>query len=62
MCLRLDEVCNEDLSPIKGVSPIIKVWDNFGSLVYEREKTVTISMEQIAKMLNISVERLRIKE
>lgn len=62
MCLKLDEICNEDLSPIKGVSPIIRVWDNNGKLVYEREKTITLSMEQIAKMLNIPVEQLRIKE
>ena len=62
MCLKLDEVCNEDLSPVKGTSPIVKVWDNFGNLVYKREETVTVSMEQIAKMLNIPVERLRIKE
>lgn len=62
MCLKLEEVCNEDLSPIKGVSPIVKVWDNYGRLMYFREETVTVSMEQIAKMLNIPVERLRIKE
>lgn len=62
MCLKLEEVCNEDLSPIKGVSPIVKVFDNFGSLVHKREGTVTISMEQIAKMLNIPVSQLRIKD
>jgi hypothetical protein len=62
MCLKLDEVCNEDLSPVKGISPIVKVWDILGNLVYSREETVTISMEQIAKMLNIPIENLRIKE
>jgi dihydroorotase len=62
MCLTLSDVCKEDLSPVKYISPIVKVWDNFGSLVYEREKTVTISMEQIAKMLNVPVSQLRIKE
>lgn len=60
--LRLNEICNEDLSPVEGASPIAKVWDNFGSLVHKREGTVTISMEQIAKMLNIPVSQLRIKD
>lgn len=62
MCLKLAEICNEDLSPVKGISPIVKVFDNFGSLVHRREETVTISMEQIAKMLNIPVSQLRIKD
>lgn len=62
MCLKLEEVCNEDLSPVKGVSPIVKVWDNCGRLMYFREETITISMEQIAKMLNIPIEKLRIKD
>lgn len=62
MCLKLSEVCNEDLSPVKYISSIVKVWDTLGNLVYCREETVTVSMEQIAKMLNIPVERLRIKE
>lgn len=62
MCIKLDEVCNENLFPVRGTSPIVKVWDNYGNLVYKREETVTISMEQIAKMLNIPVSQLRIKE
>jgi hypothetical protein len=62
MCLKLDEVCNEDLSPVKGISPIVKVWDTLGNLVYSREETVTVSLEQIAKMLNIPVSQLRIKD
>lgn len=59
---KLSNVFNEDLSPVRGNSPIIRVWDNNGKLVYEREKTITLSMEQIAKMLNIPVEELRIKD
>ena len=62
MCLKLNVVCNEDLSPIKGISPIAKVWDVDGKLVYSREETITVSMKQIAEMLNIPVEKLRIKE
>ena len=62
MCLRLNEICNDDLSPMKGISPIVKVWNDVEKLVYVREKIVTISMEQIAKMLDIPVEQLRIKE
>ena len=62
MCLRLDEVCNEDLSPVKGVSPIVKIWDRDKKLVYCREETVTVSMKQIAEMLNVPVAQLRIKE
>lgn len=62
MCLKLSEICNEDLSPMKGFSPIVKVFNNFGSLVHKREETITISMEQIAKILNVPVEKLRIKE
>lgn len=62
MCLRLAEICNEDLSPVKGISPIVKIFDNFGGLVHKREETITVSMEQIAKMLNVPVSQLRIKE
>lgn len=61
MCLRLNEICNEDLSPVKNFSPIVKVWDILGHLVYSRGETVTISMEQIAEMLNVPVSQLRIK-
>ena len=61
MCLKLEEVCNEDLSPVKGVSPIVKVCDNYGRLMYFREETVTVSKEQIAAMFNVPIERLRIK-
>lgn len=57
--LRLNEVCNENLSPLPGISPIVKIWDNGGKLVYFLEKTVT--KEEIAAMLNVPVERLRIK-
>ena len=45
MCLTLSDVCNEDLSPVKGISPIVKVWDTLGNLVYSREETITVSME-----------------
>lgn len=62
ICLKLDDFYQEDLSPAKGVSPIAKVWDRDGKLVYSREETVTVSMEQIAKMLNVPVAQLRIKE
>ena len=62
MCLKLYDLCNTDLSPREGVSPIVKIWDRDKKLVYSREETVTVSMEQIAKMLNVPVERLRIKE
>lgn len=62
MCLKLSDICNEDLSPMKGISPIIKVWDRNDKLVYNREETFTVSMEQIAKMLNIHVSQLRIKD
>lgn len=61
MCLKLENVCNEDLSPLEGISPIVKIWDDLGNLVYKREETVTISIGQIAEMLNIPVEKLRIK-
>lgn len=62
MHLRLSDICNEDLSPIKGISPICNIWDNYGKLVYDRKEIVTISMKQVAEMLNIPVSQLRIKD
>lgn len=62
MHLRLSDICNEDLSPVKGFSPIVKIWDILGNSAYSREETITISMKQIAEMLNVPIETLRIKE
>lgn len=62
ICKKLSDAFNEDLSPAEGISPIIKVWDNNGKLVYDRKEIVTISVEQIARMLNIPVSQLRIKD
>lgn len=59
-CVKLDDLCNEDLTPGNGMSAITEIRECNGNVIWTKPVEMTIA--EIEKALKIRPEGLRIKK